>query len=249
MKASKLKWILGFLSLSCLAALFFMERVPQDIEYHLFVDNEVLLNISNFHNVISNLPFLIVAILGFSFLIKNGHYFTKEEGAMSWTLVSGIALIGFGSAFYHYNPSNFSLIWDRIPMTIVFASLFSLILYDLIEPTVGWKVFAVFLPFGIMSVVYWWISESLGFGDLRPYIFVQFFPMMAIPLMLILTKNKSNLRPLILMTLFYFLAKYFEQNDSLFMDLISYSGHSLKHLCAALAVYFSVSYLKNRIKV
>jgi hypothetical protein len=39
----------------------------------------------------------------------------------------------------------------------------------------------VLVAFGLMSLVYWHWTESAGRGDLRFYGFVQFFPIVALP--------------------------------------------------------------------
>ena len=38
-------------------------------------------------------------------------------------LLAGVALVAFGSSYYHFHPDNRTLFWDRLPMTIVFMSL------------------------------------------------------------------------------------------------------------------------------
>ncbi|PCH63782.1 MAG: alkaline phytoceramidase, partial [Gammaproteobacteria bacterium] len=93
---------------------------------------------------------------------------------------------------------------------------------------------------GITSVIYWHFTELQGLGDLRFYAFIQFFPMLAIPVTLLCFHSRFNLTGgyWILITC-YFLAKLFEHFDK---DIYSFlvftiSGHSIKHMIAALGLY------------
>lgn len=110
--------ILAFTILTILA-MFFVDPIHQDQKYHQFADHRHLIGIDNFLNVISNLPFMIIAALGFLELRK---YKTLKLDSQSYSATylaffSGVLLTGIGSAYYHYAPSNSTLIWDRLPMT------------------------------------------------------------------------------------------------------------------------------------
>ena len=52
------------LTLPILAAVAGMEPIPQPAAYHNFADQRVLLGVPHFWNVISNLPFASVGLLG-----------------------------------------------------------------------------------------------------------------------------------------------------------------------------------------
>lgn len=47
-----------------------LEPISQDIKYHLFTDQRTILNIPNFWNVLSNLPFLLVGALGLYSILR-----------------------------------------------------------------------------------------------------------------------------------------------------------------------------------
>ncbi len=51
---------------------FFYAECPQAAGYHEFADTRIFLGIPNFLNVISNIPFLLVGILGLRFLLGGG---------------------------------------------------------------------------------------------------------------------------------------------------------------------------------
>ena len=246
LKSNRLKYILIVLSVISSAALILIGRIPQDVEYHQFADAERIFGILNFHNIFSNLPFLFVGMFGLIYFTRNSSNSGAFETILIYTLFSGIALICFGSAYYHSNPNNFTLVWDRLPMTLVFSSLFSVILTDYIDVKTGRLTFAFLLPAGIFSVFYWYYTELNGIGDLRPYLFIQFFPMICIPIVFIFSSYRKNVNILALVFAFYLLAKIFEIYDDDILELLGFSGHSMKHLFAAIATYLIYVFMKQR---
>jgi hypothetical protein len=101
-------------------------------------------------------------------------------------LFSGFALTGFGSTFYHWQPNNDTLVWDRLPMTIVFTTFFAVMISERIDAWAGQWLVTPLLAIGIASVLYWHWTEVQGASDLRLYGLVQFFPMVAISMMMLL---------------------------------------------------------------
>jgi hypothetical protein len=120
LQASLSRWALG--AAAALLVLIFFVIVPpiaQDEAYHMFADSRTLCDIPNFWNVISNLPFAAVGILGL----------WKLRGLADRVLFTGVLLTFFGSAYYHLAPSDARLVWDRLPMTITFMSLLACVLF------------------------------------------------------------------------------------------------------------------------
>jgi len=121
-------------------------------------------------------------------------------------------------------------------MTIGFAGLFSIIVGEFISVPGARRLLIPLLLIGYASVEYWAFTESRGVGDLRPYAVVQFLPMLLIPFILLSREPEIGTSKYYwLMLLFYALAKLFEQLDAAIFaagELIS--GHSLKHLFAAM---------------
>ena len=87
---------------------------------------------------------------------------------------------------------------------------------------------------GLGSVLWWHGGEVRGHGDLRPYALVQFYPLVAVPLMLYLFEPRYTLGGAVLATVaVYGLAKVFELLDGPILAMGSVvSGHTLKHLAA-----------------
>jgi hypothetical protein len=211
--------------------------VPQDPLYHVFADQRSMAGVPNFLNVMSNLPFLVFGIMGWRMIAVNQEIVTPGT-RLAWVIFFfGIALTAIGSGYFHLWPNNHTLVWDRLPMTIGFMSLVSILVSEYFSPKIGQKILIPLLLAGAGSVAYWAYTESLGAGDLRPYAIVQFLPMLLIPLVILLYRTRSDLgRYIGWMIGFYVAAKIAEQfDDSLFALGNALSGHSLKHLLASLA--------------
>jgi hypothetical protein len=219
-------------------------KFPQLPSYHHFADTRTLLGIPNFWNVISNIPFLLVSILGFISLKKEWSLGTLngKEALVFLILFLGVLLISLGSAYYHLSPDNNRLVWDRIPMTVVFMSLLSFTMMERISFNLGFWLLIPFIAFGVFSVVYWYQTELAGQGDLRLYALVQFYSIFLIMLTLVIyPKSYPPFKIYFWMFVFYGLAKITEHFDLKIYEaggLIS--GHTLKHIFAAISIYFAV---------
>ena len=148
------------------------------------------------------------------------------------------------------NPTNATIVWDRIPMTISFMSFFSIIIGEFINQKKGALVLLPLIIIGIGSVFYWQYTESIGVGDLRLYFIVQFFPMLLIPLIILLFKQKKQSTLFILLVLLaYIFAKIFEMFDhSVLKYTTQISGHTIKHFFAAIAPVLFLYSIKNKIQ-
>jgi hypothetical protein len=229
--------LLFTVSFGVIVAVAMVDPVPQDPLYHLFADQRTMASVPNFLNVISNLPFLLVGIMGWRMITQNEETVTPATRRAWIIFFFGVALTAFGSGYFHLQPDNDTLIWDRLPMTIAFMSLFSIIVAEYLSPQLGRQLLMPLLIIGVACVAYWAYTESLGAGDLRPYAVVQFLPMLLIPLIILLHRTRSDLGPYLWWTIgFYVAAKVAEQlDDDLFALGGALSGHSLKHMLASLA--------------
>ncbi|MGH8643471.1 MAG: ceramidase domain-containing protein [Gammaproteobacteria bacterium] len=239
--------------LATIGALLLLEPIPQDLCYHAFADQRQLFGVPRFGDVVSNFPFLLVAILGLR-AVYRARLIDRAGDSVSLhpytVFFTAVGLVAAGSAYYHYHPDNERLVWDRLPMTIAFMSLFSLIISERIHPVIStyWAMPGLIM-LGMASVFYWHFSERAGHGDLRFYGLVQFYPPLAIPVICVLFPNRSGLSAgyLIGLLLCYVLAKAFEHLDYEVYALTreSISGHTLKHLSAALGCCFVLTALKR----
>ena len=237
------------LSVLGVAVTFILSPIAQDLEYHSFMDQRRVLGIPNFWNVTSNLPFFLVGLWGLHSLLLSNRIKLVEEMKIAYILFfSGVLLVAFGSGYYHLWPNNTTLVWDRLPMAIAFMALFTLVIGEFISSRLGKLTLWPLIIFGIFSVVYWYITEINGQGDLRLYILVQFLPILLIPTILLCFKSHfTHTNGYWLLLSAYAIAKIFEHFDETTSDvLFSLSGHSLKHTIAALGIYFLLKSFHER---
>jgi hypothetical protein len=226
--------------------------IAQPSSYHAFADQRRILGVPNFWNVVSNLPFLVVGLAGLLTLARRqlpGILPALRPAYVAFFI--GTALVSLGSAYYHLAPSDSSLVWDRIPMAITFMAFVAILIGEQLGPEAGARLLLPFMVVGLLSVGYWWFTQRRGSGDLRPYALVQFLPMALAPLLVAMLPSRLT-RVSLLWGVFaaYALAKLLEVLDRpIFDSLRVVSGHSLKHLAAALAAYLLlVSATKRRVQ-
>jgi hypothetical protein len=215
--------------------------IPQDVAYHHMADTRPVLGIANGLNVVSNVPFALVGIVGLAGVLRSRAGVEGEEGSTSLrgphvAVFGGTALTAVGSAYYHLAPGSARLVWDRLPMSLVCAGLVTVVLAECVDLRWARRLFLPILASAVASVGYWRWSELQGVGDLRPYALVQYGALLAIAMMLALFRGRVRReRYLIVGLIAYACAKGFEMADAPFFALTAHavSGHSLKHLMAA----------------
>jgi hypothetical protein len=235
-------YFLGLMTVLAVAGVYAIPHIPQSVTYHNFCDTRALAGIRNFANVISSLPFVIVGLIGL--LSVKRSVAPRNIAVIYISLFAGIILTGLGSAYYHAYPDNNTLVFDRLPMTIVFMSLLAAVAGESIDIGIGAIALAPLLLIGIASVLWWHYTEGTGAGDLRLYVLVQYYPMILIPAIFILFPSPAGRKawiPLIYAAIWYGVAKICEQFDCAIYQALGFvSGHSLKHLAAAVSTWFLV---------
>lgn len=230
--------------------------IHQDPGYHGFADQRALWGIPHFGDVITNLPFVVAGVLGLWYVTAHarigaeGAFREGRERLPYAVLFAALALTGFGSAYYHADPNNATLFWDRLPLTLVFMALFSIVITEHVSHSLGRVLFVPLLLVGASSILLWKWGEQdgVGQGDLRLYGMVQFYPMLAIPLILIM------FRPLYSHGIYYWgvvawygAAKVAELLDHEIFALNGVlTGHNLKHVLAAAGCWWLVRMLQRR---
>lgn len=222
------------------AATFAQPPLAQWREYHAMADVRPFLGVPNALNVLSNIPFAIVGVVGLVRLFRR-----RPEGRLSFhdawerwpyaAFFAGVTLTSIGSAYYHLAPDNFRLVWDRLPMTVAFMGLLAALISERIGVGMGRRLLVPLLVAGITSVGYWYWTEAHGAGDLRFYVLVQFGSLALVLLLLLLYPPRyPGSGYLFAGLLLYALSKLFEiADDSIFQAGRIVSGHTLKHLAAA----------------
>ena len=232
--------LIAVITLAAILILGFQAPMVQDTSYHSFADQSKLWLIANFWNVFSNLLFLIVGIMGVIHLTLDKNLQVLNEIKIAYLLLfSGVALVALGSGYYHFSPGNESLLWDRLPMTIAFMALFTIVVGEFVSVRFAKIMLWPAILIGIASVMYWYLGEASGQGDLRFYVLVQFLPMLLMPVIFICFESKySSVAGYWLLLVAYLIAKIFETFDAEVFEWLGFiSGHSIKHLVAAIGLF------------
>jgi hypothetical protein len=225
-------------------------RTPQPLSYHHFADNRIWLGIPNFGDVASNILFLLSGLWGFAFLCRKSSQKRFIDPRERWPYVFlflGLLLTALGSAYYHLAPDNARLVWDRMPMTIVFMPLVAAQIQERVDVRIGLWMLPVLMAVGIDSVLQWRWSELQGAGDLRFYAAVQLYALLALLAALLLPPRYTRGSDLLVVVGLYVLAKICESADHQFFALGNLvSGHTLKHLAAGAAGLWILRMLQLR---
>ena len=226
--------------------------MPQDSAYHQFADQRVFYGVPHFWNVLSNVPFAVVGLLGCWWVLRYGRtrpaFEAPHERVAYLVFFAGELLTCFGSGYYHSGPSNATLVWDRLVFSLMLTSMFAIVVTEFVDRRVGRFMLAPIVSLGLVSVLYWWYTEAAGRGDVRVYALVQFYPVVAMPVIFLLCRSRyTHARLFSLMWVFYAIAKAAETYDrEIFAWSGVVSGHTLKHFVAACASYVPLYALQRR---
>ena len=169
-------WIARLPALLVVAAVFALwlhGPVAQLVDYHDFSDQRRLLGIPHALNVLSNLGFALVGAWG---LWRTGGPHAMPglgRGARGYRLfLVAFTLTALGSGWYHLDPDNARLFWDRLPIALASAGLVAAVQAEtsLRVPPRDWTWLLAIA--GAASVVWWAWTDRRGNGDcarrLRP---------------------------------------------------------------------------------
>ena len=246
-------WLLIAIAVVLAALAFYFAPIRQSRNFYDYADQRMLLGIPHFWNVISNLPFLLVGLYGLWQLKGNKSLVIEPKSNPPYLLFfCGLIATFFGSGYYHLEPNAFTLMLDRIPLSITFLSLYCVVLSEYISPTLGQRLLLPVIGYGTLSVIYWYLSDVItGRGDLSAYILVQLIPIIHLPIIIWLFQPRYSHGNYYLYALFaYLVAKWAESyDDAIYGVLGVLSGHSIKHLLAGAGGYLIYAGWKKRSKL
>lgn len=242
-------WLIVLIALAGVVGVLVLPPLRQPQAYHRFADQRSWRGIPNCLNVISNGAFLIVGLMGLGFLLENrsvgaGASFVEPSERLPYAVFFvGAVLTSFGSAYYHWNPNDSTLVWDRLPMTVAFMAILAAMIAERIDLKAGLCLLWPLVLAGAASVWYWRWS-----GNLWPYAAAQYFSLLLVGMIIVLFPPRySHSGDLLWVAAFYALAKIAEALDARILRATRFvSGHTLKHLIAALAVYCVLRMLVRR---
>ena len=145
--------------------------LPQDPAYHLLADTRTCLGIPRAGDVLTNFAILGAGLFGL--VLSPGMNISDEERPAVALLIAGTFFTAAGSAYYHWAPSNATLVWDRLPMMLTIPPILVLVLADRVHPAFARKALVPITAFAVGSVLWWAASEALGREDVRLYLMVR----------------------------------------------------------------------------
>jgi hypothetical protein len=211
-----------------------------------FADRHAWGALPNAVDVLSNLPFAAIGLWGLlqRRWLDRAHRAVLDAAplpvdalACARMFFAGLILTALGSAFYHLQPDGARLVTDRAGMAVAFAGLIGIAASERISERAGRPAAWFALAGGLMAAA---IGQQTG--NVLPWALVQFGGMALIVLLMFVKPVKSEGEgsigfPLGWVIFFYAIAKLFELTDQAVFEATGHliSGHSLKHLMAALA--------------
>lgn len=241
--------ILLALAAGCTVVAFSGPPLRDSIQYFDFADARRLAGIPNGMNVLSSGAFILAGLAGVAAILGGRATFRDPRERAPWLIFfSGVAIAGLGTGSFHLAPSSGTLALDRVPMTLGFTGLLAALVTERIDVAWGRRLLWPVVVSGFASIAWWYVTDRAGAADLRPYMVLQFFPLLAIPFLLLAFPSPYSGSGLYLVALgAYVLGKVAEARDQAifrFGELVS--GHSLKHVVAAAAVGVVVWMLVTR---
>jgi hypothetical protein len=236
---------------ACVNAAVLLPAMPQPHAYHALADCRTLFGVTNFLNVVSNLPFLVAGAWGLALVFRRDEAFLDPREQLPYLVFFlGALLTCFGSAYYHLAPDNPRLVWDRLPMTLGFAGLVAAALAERMDLRLGLRSLWPLLALGVFTVLFWYGTERMNAGNVMPYGVYQGWSILIIVLVLFLYPARRYTHGSMLgwAAIWYGLAKVFETFDVQIYRLLgeTVSGHSIKHVLAAIGVFAIVRQIQRR---
>ncbi len=230
--------LLVAITLLAIALAVFLPAMPQPVAYHDFADKREAYGIENFLDVTSNLAFTLAGMAGLLAVLRPRACFASASERWPYLIFAvGVLLTGAGSCYYHLEPNNESLFWDRLPMTISFMSLIAAQIVDRVDVRTGLLALVPMLLIGVGTAVYWIVTERLGRGNVVPYGVLQAYSVIVLLKLAAMHPSRyTHGNAIYAVFVGYLLAKGFEHFDRQIFELTGViSGHTLKHVAAGLA--------------
>ena len=143
-------------------------HINQLAHYHDFADQTRWLLLPNGKDVWSNVGLILIGLWA-CYGLKRVHIpFTGRISAC--VLVSAIVLTGLGSSYYHLQPNDFSLIWDRLPISLICAGLLGMVFQYTHQRSDG-VVLSSAVVFAVLGVWYcqWRFAPVFGHAGVHHF--------------------------------------------------------------------------------
>lgn len=232
------RWLLWSALLMVLMALI-GPAVGQPAHYHDFADQRIWCGLPHAMDVLSNLPFAAWGLAGLWMLARAARLHAIDS-ASAWLVglfFAGLVATAGVSSYYHWQPDDAGLVWDRAGMVLAFAGLLGLAGVQAASRRAGLGLAATVLVCGLAAVGLWAAS-----GNLLPWVVLQGGGMVLILAVACVPPAQSapglRIRWGAVIAL-YTLAKVLELADHQVFAFTGQlvSGHSLKHVVASLSAW------------
>lgn len=210
---------------------------------HPYADTRSWMGLPFAADTLSNLPFVLLALLGAWRL--RGHPLQGIGRHAAGVFCAGLLLTGLGSAAFHLAPSPASLVLDRLGMAVAFAGLLGLASAARLGEAAGRWLLPSYLPLALLAAA----LPGLN-GNVWPWAVAQYGGVLWLLGLCLRPHPPGALRlGLGWVLLGYALAKLCEGLDAAIFAASAewVSGHTLKHLAAAAACWPVLAALRNEV--
>ncbi len=235
--------LLAAAALALLAALLPAMALPAG--YHDFADRRALAGLPHAMDVLSNLPFAAIGAWGLACLrrVPAARIGGAQRG-LAGLFFAGLMATALCSAGYHWAPGHAGLCLDRVGMSLAFAGLLGLAAADRISARAGLALAAGVAVAAPATAAIDWLA-----GNLTPWAVLQGGGLLLLAALALRRPQPGALGFSIAGVIaLYAVAKALELADAPVFALTQQlvSGHSAKHLVAALAAWPVVRALQCR---
>jgi len=226
-----LAWAIALLAL--LAALLPVSHLPA--HYHDFADQRGWLGLPCAMDVLTNLPFALMGAWGFARLRRvSAGRVGKARRVLAGVFFAGLMLTMLCSSIYHWAPGDGGLCIDRLGMSLAFAGMLGLAAAERVSARAGLALAAVTAIAAPAAALMAWA------GNMTPWAVLQGGGLVLLAALAARRRVSGALGFSIAAVIaFYAAAKALELADAPVFALTHglISGHSAKHLVAALAAW------------
>ncbi len=210
--------------------------VERGAGFHAYADRRSWFGIPHAGDVLSNLPFVVVGVVG----LRRAFAAQPLPRSLVALVFAAIAGVGFGSGAYHADPSDATLALDWAPIVLALGWLAALVVADRVDRRAGVAA-ALGLPaLALSSVAVWSAGGGTAGGDMRWYVAVQATLVVVVALGAMVPAAAGTTAALgrgwVLAGVAAFVAaRGLASRDDALLEAIGLSGHSLKHLALGVA--------------
>ena len=202
--------------------------------FHTYADTRSWLGIPNTLDVVSNVAFIVVALWMWRRL---------PQPRLARLACAGTFAIGIGSAIYHWSPSDTTLSFDWAPIATTLMWVLAAVVEDRGGPGRAVAIGGAIAAIG--SVIYWLATGGTHGGDMTAYVVVQGAGVALPPLVALFRQGRIRALHLVLALGFFGLARLAQSYDYRLLDTVGVSGHSLKHVLAAIAAAIALRAMRR----